>query len=628
MTKQRNESDIITLPFSTLFLSPKNVRKSASGIEELAELILAEGVLQNLNVEAETKRGKTRYGVVAGGRRYRAVELLVKRKAVPKDFPMPCRIVAADKATSVSLMENSGREALHPADQFEAFRALIDQGKDEETVAALFGVGRRVVRQRLKLAAASPRLLEEYRGGGMDLEQLMALCLSDDHARQEQVWFESSHWQRQPHYLRQQLTVAEIPLSDPRAMFVGVEAYEAAGGAVRRDLFSDEDAGYLCDGELLNRLTNEKLASAAESLHNEGWLWVETVGIVDYSALSPYTAAPRQERPMTEEETVLDATLQREIEVLQGDIDALEESEDGDEDVIAEQLDRLYEQLQEKEAAQTELADNCMELTDTVRGQSGCVVGIERVNGSLRIVRGLLRPEDRKRVAQQAREAGPAGAADGATKPTHSGALTLALTAQRTIAIQVELARQPRVALALLATRLAASLLKDDHWQWWAMQVRADEPALARDCPEIDETRAHAALAELTDEWAAKLPATEGLLAWLLDQPEAIAHSLLAYCAARCFTAVQGGDGSSSSADAVAAALALDMADWWEPTAATYFSRVPKPRIVEVVQQVVSAEAAAPLAAMKKREAAQQAERLVQGSRWLPDCLQAIGQLG
>jgi ParB family chromosome partitioning protein len=51
---------------------------------------------------------------------------------------------------------------MHPADQFTAFRSLLDQGMTVEDVAARFGVSVTTVRQRLKLANVAPRLFELF----------------------------------------------------------------------------------------------------------------------------------------------------------------------------------------------------------------------------------------------------------------------------------------------------------------------------------------------------------------------------------------------------------------------------------------------------------------------------------
>ena len=132
-----------------------------------------------------------------------------------------------------------------------------------------------VVKQRLKLAAVSDKLLDVYAEDGMTLEQLMAFTVTNDHARQEQVWEALARTcNKEPYYIRRQLTEGAVRAADKRAQFVGVDTYEAAGGIVMRDLFEHDDGGWLQDPALLDRLVIEKLQAEAETLRAEGWKWI------------------------------------------------------------------------------------------------------------------------------------------------------------------------------------------------------------------------------------------------------------------------------------------------------------------------------------------------------------------
>src|SRR3954462_11508759 len=147
------------------------------------------------------------------------------------------------------------REALHPLDQFRAFQALRDEhGLGDEEIAARFFVTPAVVRQRLKLVAVSPKLLDLYAENAMSLEQLMGFTVTNDHARQEQVWEGLARgYNKEPYYIRRLLTEGAAKASDRRAVFVGAEAYEAAGGVIARDLFQQDDGGWFEDVALLDR---------------------------------------------------------------------------------------------------------------------------------------------------------------------------------------------------------------------------------------------------------------------------------------------------------------------------------------------------------------------------------------
>lgn len=257
--------ELLSVPLASLVPSRFNVRRHSVGqVEELAALIEAQGLLHNLVVtEQEVGRGKSRklkFAVAAGERRRRAMLLLQRRGRLPKEHEVLCELVPPERALEVSLAENSGREAMHPADEFEAFKALIDEGKGVEDVAARFGVSVLTVQRRLKLSALSPKLLALYREDGINLDQLMALTLSDDRAVQERTWFDAQPWDKTPAALRRRLTVGEVEAAGSALVrFVGIEAYEAAGGVVRRDLFDDAQSRFLSDPALLERLATEKL---------------------------------------------------------------------------------------------------------------------------------------------------------------------------------------------------------------------------------------------------------------------------------------------------------------------------------------------------------------------------------
>ena len=77
---------------------------------------------------------------------------------------------------------------MHPADQFDAFKTLVEKGTPIEDVAGRFGVTALVVKQRLKLANVSPALVALFREDTVTLEQMMALAVTDDHEAQERVW--------------------------------------------------------------------------------------------------------------------------------------------------------------------------------------------------------------------------------------------------------------------------------------------------------------------------------------------------------------------------------------------------------------------------------------------------------
>ena len=131
----------------------------------------------------------------------------------------------------------------------------------------------------------------------MTLDQLMAFTVTTNHARQEQVWQGISHsHNKEPYHIRRQLTEAAVRAADRRAQFVGLAAYEAAGGVILRDLFQHDDGGWLQDPVLLDRLVIEKLRSEAESLGAEGWKWIEVAPDFPYGHTAGLRRADRRHR--------------------------------------------------------------------------------------------------------------------------------------------------------------------------------------------------------------------------------------------------------------------------------------------------------------------------------------------
>jgi ParB family transcriptional regulator, chromosome partitioning protein len=378
---------IVEIELKDLLPSDRNVRTTSSNsVAELAASIRAHGLLQNLTISAQLKRGKPtgKYMVVAGARRHAALLELVKQKLITTKYLVPCLIVDEAAALETSLAENVVREEMHPADQFAAFKAMIDDGAGLEDVAARFGLTVKSVQQRLKLASVSPRLIALYRQGGINLSQLMALAVSEDQAAQEQVWDSATQgWQREPGRLRAALTEGKIDAAtDPRALFVGVEAYTAAGGQIERDLFQ-EDEGYMTDRELLESLAQEKLLALSEKVRSEGWKWVEIAPFCDYSELSQYVKIYPVRVP-------LPAEAQRELDALEAEENALrqahQEADEYPEDVDARLIDI--------EQRVDQLRDANLAFRPEEQIVAGAIVSIGH-GGKADIHRGLVRREDK-----------------------------------------------------------------------------------------------------------------------------------------------------------------------------------------------------------------------------------------
>ncbi len=375
------------IPFTQLVLSQANVRRIKAGvsIEELAEDIARRTLLQSLTVrpvldEAGAETGL--FEIPAGGRRYRALELLVKQKRLARTAAIPCVVRTEGLAEEDSLAENVQRAPLHPLDQFRAFLAMREKGRSEEEIAAAFFVGVAVVKQRLRLASVSPRLLEVYADDGMSLDQLMAFAVSADHQRQEQVWEAIQRaYNKEPYQIRRMLTEGSVRASDKRAQYAG-EDYLAAGGEILRDLFQPDDGGWLQDVGLLSRLVIEKLERDAEAVRAEGWKWVEVASDFPYGHTYGLRALRGEQPPLSEEEAAAVAALRAEADRLEQDHGEMED--------LPEAVDQ---RLGEIETALAAIEDRPAVYDRADIARAGAFVCIDG-SGHLRVERGYVRPED------------------------------------------------------------------------------------------------------------------------------------------------------------------------------------------------------------------------------------------
>lgn len=585
---------ITNIPLSQLVPSPANVRKtySAAGIEGLAANVAAVSLLQNLQVQ---KAGNGKFEVVAGERRRRALNLRAKRKEIKKDEPIPCHVLTNENAREVSLSENEMREAMHPADQFEAWHALIDGGYVPEEVAARFGVDVKVVHQRMKLAKVSPKLFALYRKGDMKLNQLEAFTVSDDHAAQEAAWFEAKGWQREPHSIRERLTAAHMSDSDRRAQFVTVDAYVAAGGGVVTDLFLSER--YLTDPALLERLASEKLEREAETVRAEGWLWVEIVPEIDFDLVRGFEELRGKRQPLPPKQAKALAKLERQRDSMR------------DQDDLTDDEAARFEQLETEIAT---LSETAVTYSDRQKARAGAFVSIG-ANGKVDVVRGLVRPTESKAKKRKDADEQEDGNMPSAV-PGLSRALVDDLTTQRTAALRAVVSDRADIGLVLTVHALAVSVFYDEGDSVLALHVVT--PALRAEG--IDDSVAIKRLMQLRGIWATQLPEQpDALWDWLVEQKTDTLLALLAHCVA-CTVKPE----RSTVADRLAAAVKLDMTQWWQPTA-HYFGRLPKTLILEAVADGKSGASADNIATLKKGEMAVKAAELLTGTGWLPAILRA-----
>ena len=644
MTKATTQKLALTPPqtilLDKLVLHEGNVRQIKAGvsIESLAADIERRGLLQSLSVrpiltEAGEETGA--YGVQAGGRRLRALQLLVKQKKLAKNAPVPCIMRSEGFVEADSLAENTEREALHPLDQFRAFKALADKGEGEETIAAAFNVSAHVVKQRLRLAKASPMLLQAYEDDAITLDQLMAFCLTDDHERQEQVFTAiQKQWNKGADAIRRMLTEKTVHASDRRALFVGADAYKAAGGIIIRDLFDEDDGGYLQDVPLLERLVSEKLAAEADAIKAEGWGWVEAA--VDF----PWNHH-RDFRTLKPSSPALTEDQERQLQALLDELEALDETGDRSEQ------DETRRDLVIR--AITDLENRSPVFDEAQKAKAGAFISL-RDDGLLLIERGYIRREDAADdIRDRVHVVTVTGDHDGETLPANfNGAepaqpvaasdededaialpdrLMIELTAYHSLALRDALANDPGT--AFLAMLHALTLRLFYHYTTdTCLQVEAKD-MLTSPFPGLADFPASAAIAARHRAWEEALPEKPEELWQALQSLDAgNREALFAHCAGLTINAVfEPGSRVSQKrrhAFQLAETLRLDMTQvGWVTRADNYLNRVTKSRIVAAVREAKGEKTAELLADLKKKEMAIEAERLLAGANWLPEPLRA-----
>ncbi|MBB6219657.1 ParB/RepB/Spo0J family partition protein [Rhizobium leguminosarum] len=634
------------IAFDKLVLSQKNVRNIKTGvsIEDLAEDIARRKLLQSLSVRpvlAEAGEETGTYEVPAGGRRYRALELLVKQKRMAKDEPIPCVVKRGDE-TSVeedSLAENVQRVGLHPLDQFRAFQTLREQGLGEEEIAARFFVSVATVRQRLRLASVSPRLLDLYAEDEMKLEQIMAFSITNDHVRQEQVWdtISRSH-SREPYYIRRLLTETAIRASDRRAVYVGVNVYEAAGGVVMRDLFEQDQGGWLQDPALLEQLALEKLKADADAIQEaEGWKWIEAAFDFPYGHTSGLRRFYGAQAEMTEEELARYDATRAEYDKLDADYAKASKYSEATEQKLEElgtEIDRLNDRRY------------VFDAEDVARG--GVFVSLG-AGGEPKIERGFVRPEDEQKVEVGTSDVDGDGSVDpdggsSVTDETAAGGhqsededetikplpdrLVLDLTAARTVALRNALANDP--VMAFIAV-LHAFVLKTFyfHGSDSCLEITLQNAKFSQ-TDGLGDTVWAKEIDQRQETWGQDLPKDPNdLWAFLIVLDDVSRQALFAHCASLSVNAViepwNKRTQAIARADQLARSIGFDMVEaGWVPTADNYLGRVTKARILQAVREAKGDQSAELIGHLKKADMAREAERLMSGSGWLPEPLRLV----
>jgi ParB family transcriptional regulator, chromosome partitioning protein len=470
----------------------------------------------------------------------------------------------------------------------------------------------------------------------------LTFAITVDHARQEQV-FENLSYNRDASLIRRELTRANVAATDRRAIFVGAEAYTEAGGVIIRDLFTDDRAGFFEDAALLDRLVIEKLEGMAANIREtEGWKWVGAH--IDY----PHAHGLRRNYPkqveLSAEDEVSREAAQTEYNALSEQYDSAEELPDA----VAERFEALEAEIERIDALR-----HAYDPDDIARG--GVFVVLNH-DGTARIERGFVRPEDEKPESEEIDDGGseidgvrvngdgeiigdgdddegenPISApvaddedAEEDGKPL-SDLLIRDLTAHRTLGLRLALGEQPDMALIAVTHALASQTFYRGV-DASCLEIRPTSSALASHADGIEDTAAGKALADRHAGWAADMPReVADLWGFIASLDHASVMALFAHCASLTVNAVrqpwERKPNAHQTADRLATAVSLDMAAQWRPTVRTYLGRITKAHILAAVREAVGDEAADRIADMKKQPMAEAAEQLLAETGWLPSLM-------
>lgn len=603
-------TNIQTIPLSQLRLSPRNVRKTGStAVDELAASIAAEGVLNNLVVTAANDGF---FDVEDGGRRLQALQLLATNGRLTDALAsVPCHVVESERGTEAGLTANLMRQAMHPADEFLAFQQLVTEGKAIDEIAVRFGKTARHIEQRLRLANVRPDLFEIYRAGGMNIDQLTALATTDNHELQRQAWETArGEYERSPTCLRDFITRESVRSDSALPQFVGLAAYEQAGGRVRTDLFSEHV--YLLDLPLLDSLALDRLEAIAEQLRADGWAWVEARVSMSHQERHAFGdharhfsakgddqfASPQDEARHAEISARLDAI--DDIDVDELDLDAQRHLQD--------EQDRLYEERDVIDA-------RCIaSYPADVKAESGVLVYL-RDGGNLEYQWAKLRPSPRTASAGATPSAEPR-APKPPKKPELSEAMRATLSAHRSAAAAMQLAKDSTLAHCVLLERLLMS-----HWpncygnNGLHLSFGNSGPRTEADIHKA----VSAAIAERL-QIIKQVPRKE-TLAFLLRQTDAWRLDLQSALVVAHFDGATGSDRGHDGVAAIHQVTDFNMADHWSPEVDNFAGRIHADLLTQAVTEAKGKEAAATLVGLKKDERAALGAKLLAGTGWLPQLL-------
>jgi len=653
---------IQTVKLAKLVLSDINVRKAGDDlIEQFAADISARGILQNLIV-TPLKKPRGSFAVIAGSRRFRALTLLAERgDIVAADYDVPVLLLSGDDATlsETSLAENFQRLAMTPADECRAFQHFLGQNGDIDAVAKRFGITRRFVEGRLRLAGLAEPIFEALASGEMTLDMAKAYASTESHERQMLVWnsYGKSAYNGAD-TIRRVIANESMKSTDPVARLVGQEAYVAAGGIVDRDLFSDAGDRW-SNPEIAQSLAAALMEAEARRIGDEkGLAWIRPIASAStWEAARGLHRVNLPEVPASDEEEARLAVIDARLEVLGTEM----ENEDLDEAVFAA-LDTEYDALTEEanqirhyrpkilppelaprigmfltlsQTGEMELDDDYYSETplrvtmvepeesdsDTegegegdADGEHGDAATGETIAPTFRIEEGPVSTNGGTGMT-----GGTAAAVDPDRAAPGGKALSQVLldqlSVQRRDVLGAAIIANPALALDYMLFIMVDARTGDgSHSGTTIRSSHPQDPMLANNVP---DTRARDYLAEVREgldaSWTSSNDKVSRFEAFRILDDET-KSAWLAWVVAASFEAKDSYTVHQNPLqNRLATILEVDVATWWRPTSENFFDRVSKGTLLSLLDEVGGPALSSRHASQKKTEISASCEKLFAG---------------
>jgi ParB family chromosome partitioning protein len=455
---------------------------------------------------------------------------------------------------------------MDPIDEADAFAVILSEGRTIEDIGRRFGVTCRHVEQRLALANLSPKLKAAWTRGDLTLDAARAFCLVADHARQDAVFRSLSKPVSNAASVRTRLMEGGMRASDRHAVFVGLDAYEAAGGKLVRDLF-DADAVFIEDPALVMALADKALKAQAEAWKAKGWRWVEaSLDGHPEQPLSPMRVHPEWREPTAKEQAELDR-LEGELAVLDAELDASSVEDDP-----------RWARRDDLEAAYESIRQAAREWNPALIALAGVMLTIGH-DGEVLATEGLVRKDDHRKVEAVKRgtpgpvEEGDPSSPDGKSAAGLPRSVARDVTRARTEAIRASVARQPDLALALCVAALASRACEHTELAGIGLSIRPSAGDFLTDAD--DTTKRLLARHDILDAaLSCDRRALRGALAVLIACAIDLTHEDATACDHE----------KQTVADAIAQALDLDMTQHWRADQ-DFWLRLPKTMLLGILAE-------------------------------------------